>query len=162
MDFKRTVAKSVALSILLWRDAAPKSKFPSYSEIVSIELGRLMTDPGLFRCVPGLKASMDTSGATPLLNQNPWEVDPRQLLDTFVTALKSPLAMSAAEYFIKDQGHRDVCLDLIKYRNKPQTNCEYDIREVTAGVCKALGLDQESDDEVGRAYDEVYTQLIRV
>lgn len=162
MDFRRAIAKSVALSILLWRDAAPKTKFPSYSEIVSIELGRLMTDPGLFRAIPGLKAALDTSGATRLLTQNPWDVDPRELLESFLRALVRPVDMCAAEYYIAEQGHRDVCLDLIKYRNKPQTNGEVDIRDVTVGVCTALGLDHDANDDVGRAYDDVYAQLVRV
>ena len=160
--FKRTVARSIALSILLWRDATPGCKFPPLKELVSIELIRLLSDPGISRTVPGYTAAMETGGVTTLLRTTPWDLDPRDLLTTCEAAL-SEESKSMVMALVEDKGHKDVVLDMIVYRRKPQTNDSTCIATITQGVCDVLGLLSEDDAlQVSTAYEDVYKEIVRV
>lgn len=162
MSFEHTVAKAIALSILLWKDATPTCKFPQMTELVSIELMRMLSDPRNLRAVPGLPAALEVSGVGAMLNKNPWETDPRELL-SFYTQAVPKASLDILEALITEQGHKDVVLDMIRYRQKTQTNSKETIDAISKAVCEALGVNGEKHSkEISTTYDTIYKQMIRV
>lgn len=162
-QLKRVVAKSITLSLLLWRDAAPSTTFPSPKEIVALELTRIMTSEPLMRAIPDLRATYESVGASHLLRLNPWDIDPVELLDKFVAAVQKSNNEALATALIEEQGHQDVCLDLIRYRQKVPTNSQTTIKTLAARVCTALKLPSEEDhNKISEAYSDVYTKLVKV
>ncbi len=162
MPFARTVAKSIALSILLWKDATPTCTFPDMPELVSIELMRMLSDPKYLRTVPGLASALEVSGVGAMFTQNPWDVASQELLSSFIEAVpKESLAL--LEVLIEENGHKDVVLDMIRYRQKTQTNSKETIDAISKAVCEVLGVECENHgNEILATYDSIYKQMIRV
>jgi hypothetical protein len=162
MPFEHTVAKSIALSILLWKDATPTCTFPDMPELVSIELMRLLFDPKYLRAIPGLASTLEVTGVGAMMNKNPWEVDPRELLSFYAQAVPQE-SLNILEVLITEEGHKDVVLDMIRYRQKTQTNSKETIDAISKAVCEVLGVNGEKHgQEISTAYDTIYNQMIRV
>lgn len=160
-SFDSSLAKCIALSILLWRDATPGCKFPPMKELVAIEMTRLLGDPKLMRAIPGLPAALHTSGLDAELCKSPWEVDIKQLLHRFKKAVP-PESLQMVQAYMEDQGHRDVVLDMIQYRQRVQTNSKEYIAQLTRKVCDVLGLEIDYGPAVAENYDRVYQEIIKV
>ena len=160
-SFDISVAKCVALSILLWRDATPKAQFPPMKELVPIELTRLLGDPSILRGVPGLPAALETGGVARILARNPWDVDARDLLATFKKAVPAPM-LEEVQRLIEDRGHKDVVLDMIQYRQRTPTNTKERITSIAQAVCAQLGIRESQEDQVAEAYATVYKDIVRV
>ncbi len=160
-SFDVSVAKCVALSILLWRDATPGCQFPPMKELVSIELTRLFGDPSILRAVPGLPAALETGGVSRMLARNPWDVDARDLLATFKKAVPGPM-LEQVRQLVDDRGYKDVVLDMIQYRQRTPTNSRDRIASIASSVCKELGIREPQDDQVAEAYATVYRDIVRV
>jgi hypothetical protein len=162
MPFTHTVAKSIALSILLWKDATPTCTFPTISELVSIELMRLLSEPRTLRTVPGLPGALEVSGVGATLTKNPWEVEAHALLSSFIAAVPKE-TLDTVELLIDEQGHKDVVLDMIRYRKKTQTNSAETIDAISKAVCDVLKVDGEKHGaEIRETYDTIYKEMIRV
>ena len=163
MPFESTVAKAITLSILLWKDATPTCTFPEMSELVSIELMRILGDPNYLRTVPGLPSALEVSGVSAQLTKNPWDVEAQSLLSSYVRAVpKESLAL--LEVLIEEQGHKDVVLDMIRYRKKTATNSKETIDAISKAVCEVLGVTQgeKHGKELSQTYDSIYQDMIRV
>ena len=162
LEFRRTIAKCISVSILLWRDAAPRCKFPPIRELVSTELGRLLMDPSVLRAVPGLRASLDVGGVTALIHKNPWEVNPREMVTAIIKAL-SPHQQELLSMLIDERGHKDICLDLLRNRRSLQSCSQSTVDKTAEEVCKTLGITDDCEHErVAKAYDDVFLELQKV
>lgn len=160
-SFDVSVAKCVALSILLWRDATPGCQFPPMKELVAIELTRLLGDPSILRAVPGLPAAMETGGVARMVALNPWDVDSRDLLATFKKAVPDHM-LTQVQLLIEDRGHKDVVLDMIQYRQRTPTNSKERIASIAKAVCAELGVRTSQESDVAEAYATVYRDIVRV
>lgn len=160
-SFDVSVAKCVALSILLWRDATPRCKFPPMKELVSIELTRLFGDPSVLREVPGLPAALETGGVARQLVLNPWDVDARELLAAYKKAVPAPL-LAQVQRLVDDCGYKDVVLGMIQYHRRTPTNSRDRIVEISKAVCAELGIHSAQEDEVADAYAAVYRDITSV
>lgn len=160
-SFDVSVAKCVALSILLWRDATPRCQFPPMKELVAIELTRLLGDPTIVRAVPGVAAALETGGVARILALNPWDVDSRVLLETYRKAVPAAM-LKQVQLLVEDRGHKDVVLDMIRYGQRTPTNSKERITSIAEAVCKELGVRASHEDEVSLAYAAVYKDIVRV
>ena len=161
-SFESTVARCISVSILLWRDATPNSKFPPMNELVSIEITRLLGEDRLFRAVPGLYSALKLAGVAPLLLLNPWEVNPKEFLTSYKQAL-SAQCLQEVQKNIEEEGYKDVVLSMIKTHNKPQTNSKDTISKVARAVCQELGINEEQNaHDVAIQYNTIYTDIVRV
>jgi len=114
------------------------------------------------RDVPGLRAAYDRAGLTEILARNPWEINAREVLDSFVACLTLPEQIKEVVASIEEKGYQDVCLDLIRFRHKPRTNGEDAIDAITAKVCKVLRVSPDDVKDVASTYDRVFTDITRV
>ena len=162
LSFDICVCRSISLSILLWRDAAPPTcKFPSIEELTAIELTRILGEPTLFRAVPGLLSALRVGNILPLLSAPPWTIDPKELVQAYKATLTAEIR-ERTEEFIDATGHRDIVLDIIKHHRKKPTNTAATVTEITESVAKALGIDPQLTKTVLEDYENVYKSLARI
>lgn len=157
------VVKALTLSILLWEDATPTATFPPLNELVSIETSRLLGDPRLIRTVPGLAAALETAGVGRMLQLNPWEISAKELLSSFSRAISED-SRALVRAFLEEEGYKDVCLDMIRYRQKTPTHSATQIEELARKVCEVVGIVAFENliADITGTYDRTYRDLIRV
>ena len=169
-SFRRAVADAVTLSILLWKDATPSCTFPALKELVASELSRILWKPELGRAIPGLVAAIRCApGLVDALNADPWDIDPKDVLHRYIEAISVNHDHDAifrhAETCIRDSGHEDIVLDLIKYHNKPPTHTEPEtIDDLAKKVRVLLGCDVDetplAHSYVQIAYNVIYSDMV--
>lgn len=150
--FRKAVAQSVALSILLVSDYVPRSKPPPVSELVERELPRVLAT--VMR-VENLGLDLERHLTVAVCS------NPQKLLADVCQALQNvPEAIRA----IRDHGHHDMVFDALRYTRKQPTATVDSLEAVTKEVANCLGVewDEKDVDRLGDQYDSIHYQIIKV
>lgn len=161
--FKRDVCTALTVSISLWKDATPSVQFPDVSELLKIELGRVLCHPKVFAEIPGLRVCI---GADLIhrLQLPPWHIEPRELLDEYIAKMHPPL-MKAAGRAMVELSYFDVTFDIIRRKGMEQTATAESLRELAKGLSKDLGGLSAAEDvdlivvDAEESYKRIFSQL---
>jgi len=162
--FNTRVAIAVSLSILLWKDSTPYTHFPNVSELVRIELGRVLNHHLVKRECPWL-ASRIPGSVRAHLEAEPWDVDPPKLLVDFAAVLHTDQEYDVVGNAIMECAHYDPTFEIIRRHGKPPTAKADDMIRTARGVVNTLKLPARLyaavEDGVRAAYSALYSQLRR-
>lgn len=155
IEFKRAVVRSVALSILLAKDFAPRSRAPPVQQLVEMEVPRVLA--GTLR-VPTVRAAVGGLGVR--LHQ-PIEPDPDQLLRDFTQTLTTQELCERATEYIERHGHEDFVFGVLKYTQKASTATSQGMHDLIVAVADVLDvpLDEDTSTRLEGAYAAAYKQL---
>lgn len=137
---------AVCVSLLLWQDAMPTTKFPSVDELLRIELGRVLGCKHV-RNKYRLGFSPFTAAQ---LHAEPWHVEPRELMASFKRDVRASLASRQnASSCVEDVGG-----ELVRYAHEDrfmippkvrllQAPSHPALQRLVTGVAKALQTEEE-------------------
>lgn len=129
MSFQTYLTAALAVSLGVWKDTTPTTKFPPIKELLKIELGRVLATSHVlkkhgFRPSPRLRSKMLAE---------PWEVDISDLLSEYLTEIEFQKIDSM-----------DLAKDLLEYAPleqfglPPKTKSTDSFDKVTRDISKVL------------------------
>jgi hypothetical protein len=156
-SFETCVIAALTVSIVLWKEATPKTQFPSIEELVRIELGRILAQKDV-RSKHRLSFAPSTMV---MLRAEPWDVSVSALLDGYKNdVVKSGANIENVGEDLLRFGHMDMFMLPPKVRS---VNTEGDLADLVADVGETLNVTQDGTLETARnmAY-ETYTGVHNV
>lgn len=155
----KSIVRSVALSILLAKDFAPRSRAPATSELVGMELPRVLA---MTVRVPGVRAAL---GGFAVRLDAPWHEDPAVMLRDYLDKLADkPVVLREATEFVNVFGHQDFVFGVLKYTRKPARATDTHMDVLVKEVAQELRVRQAEmmGDELALAYAAAHHDLVRV
>ena len=158
-DLARAIVHSVALSILLAKDFAPRSRPPPIADLVAMELPRVLA------CTARVNTVRARLGGFAVTLDAVYAPDPvgmvREYIDKVCTDAQ---ATQDAIQFLEQSGHHDFVFGVLKYTRKPPTATGQSLRAILEGVGDELRVPRDDDaaSRIERAYTAAHHELARV
>jgi len=159
LGLARAIVKSVALSILLAKDFAPRSRPPPIADLVAMELPRVLA------CTARVNTVRARLGGFAVTLDAVFAPDPAAMLRDYVdkVCVDDRATRDAIEY-LEQHGHQDFVFGVLKYTRKPPTATDDGLRAIARGVEDELRVprDDEAAARIQMAYVAAHQELTRV